>query len=81
MKNESTGSDYSGGDGPTLKIESLSQTFEAVKALINVNLEVARGDVLGLIGPNGSGKTTLLNVITGIYTATRGEIFFQSGKI
>jgi branched-chain amino acid transport system ATP-binding protein len=81
MKNESTGSGYSGGDGPTLKIESLSQTFEAVKALINVNLEVARADVLGLIGPNGSGKTTLLNVITGVYSATRGEIFFQSGKI
>lgn len=81
MKNESTGSDFSVGDGPILSIDSLSRHFGAVKALVDVNLEVARGDVLGLIGPNGSGKTTLLNVITGVYGATRGEIVFQSQKI
>ena len=64
-----------------LKIDSLSQQFEAVNALIDVDLEVSPGEVLGLIGPNGSGKTTLLNVITGLYAPTQGEIFFQSQKI
>ncbi|MEE9612000.1 MAG: ATP-binding cassette domain-containing protein, partial [Desulfatiglandales bacterium] len=61
-----------------LKIDSLSQQFEAVKALIDVDLEVSSGEVLGLIGPNGSGKTTLLNVVSGVYAPTQGEIFFQS---
>jgi branched-chain amino acid transport system ATP-binding protein len=64
-----------------LKIDSLSQHFEAVKALVDVDLEVNSGDVLGLIGPNGSGKTTLFNLITGVYPPTQGGIFFQSQKI
>ncbi|HEA65971.1 MAG TPA: ABC transporter ATP-binding protein [Desulfobacterales bacterium] len=81
MKNGSTGSVFSGGDDPILKIDYLSQQFEAVKALIDVDLEVSPGEVLGLIGPNGSGKTTLLNVITGLYAPTQGEIFFKSQKI
>lgn len=64
-----------------LKINALSQQFGAVKALIDVDLEVRTGEIVGLIGPNGSGKTTLLNVITGIYPPTRGEIFFKSKRI
>lgn len=81
MKNASTGSNSSGADACILRIESLSQHFEAVQALVDVDLAVTPGQVVGLIGPNGSGKTTLLNVITGVHGVTRGEIYFQSRKI
>jgi len=81
MKNESTGSDFSGAGACILRIESLSRHFGAVQALVDVNLAITPGQVVGLIGPNGSGKTTLLNVITGVYGATRGQIYFQSRKI
>ena len=60
-----------------LRVESLSHHFDGVEALVELNLQVAEGDVVGLIGPNGSGKTTLLNVITGIYKPASGRIRFH----
>jgi ABC-type polysaccharide/polyol phosphate transport system ATPase subunit len=51
-----------------------------VRALQNVDFELARGDRLGLIGHNGSGKTTLLRVLAGIYEPTIGKISVQ-GRI
>ncbi len=57
-----------------LRIERLNRAFGGVVALAELDLRVAPGEVLGLIGPNGSGKTTLFNVITGIYSADHGSI-------
>ena len=57
-----------------LRVEGLSHHFDGVEALVELNLQVAEGDVVGLIGPNGSGKTTLLNVITGVYKPASGRI-------
>ena len=45
-----------------------------VEALRPLDLELARGQVLGVLGPNGSGKTTLLRVLAGLQPATRGEV-------
>ncbi len=60
-----------------LGVEGLSYHFGGVEALVDLNLQVAEGDVVGLIGPNGSGKTTLLNVITGIYKPAEGRVRFR----
>ena len=57
-----------------LRVERLSRAFGGVVALAELDLLVAPGEVLGLIGPNGSGKTTLFNVVTGIYRADHGSI-------
>ena len=57
-----------------LHVEGLSHHFDGVETLVDLSLQVAEGEVIGLIGPNGSGKTTLLNVITGIYKPTKGRI-------
>ena len=46
-------------------------------ALSELDLEVERNSILGLIGPNGSGKTTFFNVITGIYPPTTGQVSFE----
>ena len=42
--------------------------------LVDINLDIARGDFVALMGPSGSGKTTLLNLIAGIDKPTAGEI-------
>ena len=57
-----------------LEVEGLVRTFGAVEAIAGLDLSVAPGDCLGLIGPNGSGKTTLFNVVTGVYPPTAGRI-------
>ena len=57
-----------------LKIESLSKNFGGLSAVLDVNMEIEEGGLIGLIGPNGAGKTTLFNLITGVYTPSEGNI-------
>jgi branched-chain amino acid transport system ATP-binding protein len=58
-----------------------STTFGGVKAVQDVDLELASGEILGVIGPNGSGKTTLVNLITGFVKPDSGEVIFKNKKI
>ena len=53
-----------------LRLEHVCKSFEGLRALDDVNLSLARGEILGLIGPNGSGKTTLINVVSGLLPIT-----------
>lgn len=64
-----------------LRARSLTRRFGGVVALNRLDLEVRKGEVLGLIGPNGSGKTTFFNVVTGIFPATEGTITFDGADI
>jgi len=61
------------GDKP-LSLRGISLSFGNVKAIDGLDLDVAPGQVHGLIGPNGSGKTTTLNVISGYYAAKGGAM-------
>jgi branched-chain amino acid transport system permease protein len=58
-----------------LKLEGLQMRFGGLVAVRDLDLEVPRGAVRGLIGPNGSGKSTTVNVLTGLYTPTAGRLF------
>ncbi len=49
-----------------------SRSYKTVKALQNVNLEIKKGEFIGIIGPNGAGKSTLIKILTGILTLTSG---------
>ncbi|MBR0124731.1 MAG: ATP-binding cassette domain-containing protein, partial [Treponema sp.] len=50
-----------------LEMKQITKTFGPVKALSNVNLQVADGEIHALCGENGAGKSTLMNVLSGIY--------------
>ena len=60
-----------------LEIKTLSKHFGGVKAVDNLDLQVERGEIVGLIGPNGSGKSTLVNLVCGVLKPTSGEVIFE----
>jgi len=64
-----------------LSVQGLSKYFVGLRALDGVSFMLARGEILGLIGPNGSGKTTLINVVTGLLPATSGQVFVDGLEI
>jgi branched-chain amino acid transport system ATP-binding protein/sulfate-transporting ATPase len=66
---------------PLLGCHGLTRRFGGLVALEDLELEVYRGEILGLIGPNGSGKTTFFNVVTGIYPASAGRVEFSRQDI
>jgi branched-chain amino acid transport system ATP-binding protein len=60
--------------GETLRASSISRSYEGVKALRGVTLELRRGEVVGLIGPNGAGKSTLVNIVSGFDRPDTGTV-------
>lgn len=64
-----------------LRINGATMQFGGVVAVNNLNLEVNKGEIIGLIGPNGAGKTTVFNVITGVYAPTNGAVDFAGRRI
>lgn len=60
-----------------LKTENLGITFGGLKAVQNVNIEIRKKQLYGLVGPNGAGKTTVFNMLTGVYTPTTGKFFLD----
>ena len=60
-----------------LETKNLTMELGGIKAVTEVNLQVAKNSITALIGPNGAGKTTFFNMLTGIYCPTRGEITFD----
>lgn len=64
-----------------LRINDATMQFGGVVAVNNLNLEVNKGEIIGLIGPNGAGKTTVFNVITGVYAPTNGAVDFAGKRI
>jgi branched-chain amino acid transport system ATP-binding protein len=63
-----------------LKVNNLSRFFGGVKAVSGINMEINKGEIIGVIGPNGAGKTTLFNLLTGIYVPSEGKISYKFHK-
>jgi len=61
-----------------LKISHLSKSFDSIKAVDDISLEVHKGEILGLLGPNGAGKTTTISMIAGLLKPDGGKITIDS---
>lgn len=64
-----------------LKTENLGISFGGLKAVQDVNMEIKRNELYGLVGPNGAGKTTLFNMITGVYQPTTGTFYLDGEEL
>ncbi len=60
-----------------VEIKNLCKNFGVTVALNNVNMQIKRGEILGLIGENGSGKSTVTSIIAGIQPPTSGEMYYK----
>ncbi len=64
-----------------LEVRGLSRRFGGLMAVSSLDLEVERGEILGLIGPNGAGKSTLFSVLSGGLPPSRGIITFKGERL
>ena len=70
-----------GRERPLLQCQSIERRFGGLVAVTGVDLEIAPGEIFGLVGPNGSGKTTLTNTISGFYPPHHGRVLLEGRDI
>jgi len=68
-------------DKPLVSCRSVTRRFDGLVANDSIDLDVKRGEILGLIGPNGAGKSTLFNLIAGAFPVSFGVIEFDGHDI
>jgi len=68
-------------NAPLLELDKLSLSFGGLKALTELDLQVAEREIVSVIGPNGAGKTTIFNVITGVYKPSSGDVRLAGASI
>ena len=69
-------------DSPViLQAEHVSKRFGAVTALVDVSMQLHRGEVLGLVGDNGAGKSTLIKILCGFHQPDSGTLYYQGEPI
>jgi len=66
-------------DNPLIRLQSVERHYDggAIVALNGVDLVIAAGECVGIVGPSGSGKSSLLNMLCGIDVPTKGEIYWN----
>lgn len=64
-----------------LKAKGVSKHFGGIQALDNIDFEVERGEIHGLVGENGAGKSTLMKIITGVYQKDEGDLWFDGSLL
>ena len=64
-----------------LSLRGISKTFGAVAALTDIDLDVAAGQVMAIVGDNGAGKSTLVKILSGVHPPDSGTITFESRNI
>ncbi|MFA5635847.1 MAG: ABC transporter ATP-binding protein [Anaerovoracaceae bacterium] len=64
-----------------IKVQNVDKTFDGFQALHNLDLNVKKGSIYGLVGTNGAGKTTLIKHVTGILKQDEGSIFIEDAPV
>ena len=65
-------------NNPILAMNGIRKTFSGVAVLDNVNLDLKKGECLGLLGSNGAGKSTLIKILSGVYSKDKGNIIIDN---
>lgn len=65
---------------PLLRLDNITRNFGAIEALRGVSFDIARGEVVALLGDNGAGKSTLVKIISGGLEATSGRMIFDGAE-
>jgi len=68
-------------NAPLLTISGLEKSFGSVRVLQGIDLDMARGEAIGLIGENGAGKSTLMNIVSGSLQPSAGTIAFEGRQL
>lgn len=68
-------------DRPILEIKQVEKSFPGNYVLRKIDLDIYKGEVLGLVGENGAGKSTLMKIVTGVYRMDAGEILFEGESV
>lgn len=68
-------------EGHALRMVNIDKYFGPVRALKDINLEVGRNEIVGLIGDNGAGKSTMVKILTGVFPPTNGELYIAGQKV
>jgi simple sugar transport system ATP-binding protein len=63
-----------------VEMKGICKSFGGVQALKSVDLELRRGEIMGMVGDNGAGKSTLMKILSGAYQADEGEIYIDGQK-
>jgi simple sugar transport system ATP-binding protein len=66
---------------PAIECRGLHKWYSGVHALKGVDLKVAEGESIGLVGDNGAGKSTLIKILSGVHRQDRGEILIEGRKV
>ncbi len=66
---------------PLIEMRHINKAFGAVKALVDVDLNLYPGEILGLVGDNSAGKSTLMKILTGAYQRDAGEVLVEGGSM
>lgn len=64
-----------------VQLVNIDKYFGQVCALKDVNFQVGKNEIVGLIGDNGAGKSTLVKILTGVFPATNGEMYIAGNKV
>jgi len=64
-----------------VRMKGISKNFGGVQALRSVDLELRRGEIMGIVGDNGAGKSTLMKVLAGAHLADEGDIFIDGKRV
>src|ERR1700676_3749184 len=64
-----------------LRTEHISKSVGRVTGLRDASIQLAKGEVLGLLGDNGAGKSTLMKILTGFHKPDSGKLYFQSKEV
>ena len=66
---------------PLIKLEKISLSFGKRQILENINFDINKGEILGMLGPNGVGKSTIFNLITGLIKPNYGSITIDGENV